>query len=253
MALLLNVIAGFDPGDPASVSRPPEDYTREIGKPVAGKRLAYARQFLLEANILPELLASLDDAVETLRGLGAVVEEVSIPDFELFRACSRLIVSAEAFAVHEEKLISRPREYGMLAYGRLVAGASVSVGDLIQAFRLRHELILAIAEILGRYDAVVTSTAWGAAPPLTSGAANPPPPMIGAPTIIASLTGNPAISVPVGLSKDGLPFGMQILGRHFEEAWVFQIAAAFETAIGFTGSDLGVPPLGRYLTRPIAS
>lgn len=252
MALLLNVIAGFDPGDPASVSCPPEDYTCNLGKSIAGKRIGYARQFLVEANILPELLAKLDETIDTLRGLGAVVEEVSIPDFELFRACSRLIVSAEAFAVHEETLISRPRDYGLLAYGRLVAGASVSGGDLIQAFRLRHELILAIADVLGRYDAVVTSTAWGSAPPLNSSANSPPPPMIGAPTIIASLTGNPAISVPIGLSKEGLPFGMQILGRHFEEAWVLQIAAAVEAAIGFTGSELGLPPIGCDLSRPIA-
>ncbi|MCG6121696.1 MAG: amidase [Microvirga sp.] len=253
MALLLNVVAGFDPGDPASVSRPPEDYARHIGEPIAGARLGYARQFLLEAGILPELLARLDESVETLRGLGATVEEISIPDFELFRACSRLIVSAEAFAIHEATLISRPRDYGSLAYARLVAGAALSGGDLIQASRLRRELVLAIGDILDRYDALVTSTAWGQAPALAASAAAPPPPMIGSPTIIASLTGNPAISVPIGLSKAGLPFGMQMLGRHFGEARLLQIAAALEKAVGFTGSDLGEPPLDRVRAAPVAS
>lgn len=250
MALLLNVVAGFDPRDPASVERPPEDYTRRLGREIKGARFGFARQFLLEAGILPELLASIDHAVDKLQDLGGVVEEVAIPDFELFRACSKVIVAAEAFAIHEETLRSRPRDYGLLTYQRLVAGAAISGSDLLHAFRLRRQLVLAVRDIFLRCDALITATGLGEAPRLQPGIPDKPPPMIGSPTIIGNLTGNPAISVPIGLSAKGLPFGMQIFGRPFEEAWVLQIAVALEAAIGFTDADLGMPPIHR---NPVGS
>jgi aspartyl-tRNA(Asn)/glutamyl-tRNA(Gln) amidotransferase subunit A len=242
MAIVLNVIAGFDPADPASVPRQSEDYGRFLGRGIDGARLAYARQFLVEAGISAELLAALDRVADTLGGMGASVEEVLIPDFEMFRACSRIIVAGEAFAIHEETLRSRPRDYGLLAYGRLAAGTAVSAGDLVQAFRLRRELILAIGEILERFDALVTATAWGTAPLLDTGKTAAPPPMIGSPTIIASLTGNPAISVPIGLSRQGLPLGMQIVARHFDEARLLQIAAELEADVGLADVEAGMPP-----------
>ena len=237
MALMLNVIAGFDPRDPASVDRPPEDYTRHLGQDIKGMRLGYARAFLVEGNILPELLKSLDDAVGKLQDLGAIVEEVRIPDFDLFRACSKVIVAAEAFAVHERNLRRRPRDYGLLTYARLVAGVGVTAADLVHAVRVRHKLVEAVRAILSRYDGLITSTAWGEAPLLGPTDKSKPPPMVGSPTIIGNLTGLPAISVPIGLSERGLPFGLQIFGRPFEEARVLQIAAALEGAIAFPDVD----------------
>ena len=161
MALMLNVIAGFDPRDPASVDRPPEDYTRHLGQDIKGMRLGYARAFLVEGDILPELLTSLDDAVGKLQDLGAIVEEVRIPDFDLFRACSKVIVAAEAFAVHERNLRSRPRDYGLLTYARLVAGVGVTAADLVHAVRVRRKLVEAVRAILSRYDALMNIDCLG--------------------------------------------------------------------------------------------
>lgn len=243
MALVMNVVAGFDPRDPASVQRPPVDHTARIGRGVKGLRLGYARQFLLDAKVLPELVARLDTSAEILRSLGAEVEEVFIPDFELFRACSRVILAAEAFGVHEATLRSRPRDYGSLTYQRLIGGAALSAADLFEAFRLRRELIVAFNAILSRCDAIITSTALGIAPRLdvVSDAAR----VVGAPTVIGNVTGNPAMSVPIGLSTGGMPFGMQIFGRPFDEPTMLQIAAALETAVGFTDTDAGRPPIAR--------
>ncbi len=243
MALLMNVIAGYDPRDPASVDHQREDYTRKLGQGVRGLRIAYAREYLVTASIFPDLLASLDRAVEIFRNLGAVVEEVALPDFELFRACSRVVVAAEAFAIHEETLRSRPRDYGIQTYQRLVAGTAISAADLVHAYGLRRDLVLAIRNVLGRYDAAVTATGLGE-PPLIATPSQPSR-MIGSPTVICSLTGNPAVSVPIGLSSKGLPFGMQIFARHFDEARLLQVAAALEEAVGFTDSAAGMPPIGR--------
>jgi aspartyl-tRNA(Asn)/glutamyl-tRNA(Gln) amidotransferase subunit A len=245
MALVLNVIAGYDARDPASVDRPAEDYTRGLGRGVEGMRLGYARAFLVACKILPELLASLDAAAATLRDLGAIVEEVAIPDFELFRACSKVIVAAEAFTIHEQTLRSRPREYGSLTYARLVAGAGLAAADLIHASEVRRRLTGAIRDVLARYDALITATGWGVAPRLGPMEPGKPPPMVGSPTVIGNLTGLPALSVPIGLSWAGLPLGMQIYGRPFDEARMLRIAAALEEAIGFTDSERGTPPMTR--------
>ena len=248
MALVMNAIAGFDPRDPASVERPYVDHRRKIGEGIEGLRIGYARQTMVEAKVFPESIANLDKAGETLRRLGAVVEEVKLPDFELFRACSRVIVSGEAFALHEETLRTRPLDYGRQTYQRLIAGAALSASDLIQAFRLRRELIEAInIDILCRYDAIVMATALGQAPRLDSFVAGTPPSMAGSPTIIGNLTGNPAISVPFGLSIAGLPLGLQIIGRPFDEPTILQIAAALEESQDGADVDFefDFPPITR--------
>lgn len=232
-ALVLNAIAGFDPADPASVDRPAEDFTRDLKKGVKGLKLGYARQFLVDAKVLPELVSALDKAVEILRQQGAQVEEVTIPDFELFRACNRVIIAAEAFALHEHTLRTRPKSYGRLTYVRLIAGTALSAGDLVNAFRLRRELTVGFTEVMARFDAIVTSPSMGEAVVLDTKPAASPPPMTGAPTVIGNVTGNPAMTVPIALSKQGLPLGMQIFGGPFAEATVLRIGAALEDAVAF--------------------
>lgn len=240
MALMMNVIAGHDSRDPASADRPTSDFHAGIGRGIKGLRIGYARQFHFDtAGILPDVIARLDEAAQRLSGLDAVVEEIVLPDFELFRACSRCLITGEAFAVHERNLKERGQEYGRLTYQRLIAGVALSAADLVQTFRMRRELVLQLDALLHGYDAIILSTGMGQAPvlDLTSTA---PPPMVGSPTVIASVTGHPAMSVPMGFAASGLPLGMQIIGRPFGEATMFQIGAAFETSLAASqGSSSG--------------
>jgi len=235
-AIALNVVAGHDALDPSSVDVGNPDYTAELGRGVEGMRIGYARAlFSGVPGVSPEVLASVDAAAETLAGLGAVVEEVMLPDFELFKACGRLIMLAEAFAVHEENLRTRPRDFGRYAYQRIAPAATLTAADLIQAHRLRRELTVELnTGALRTHDALLTTTGLTPAARLDEFPIDWPPPglSVSVQTAPFNVTGNPALAMPSGFSRSGLPLGIQLVGRPFDEVRLFRIAAAFEAASG---------------------
>jgi aspartyl-tRNA(Asn)/glutamyl-tRNA(Gln) amidotransferase subunit A len=233
-ALTMQVIAGHDPLDPASADVPVPDFAAELGGGISGLKLAYPRSFFASVDgISPEVIAGIDRAVQDLTRLGASVAEIKLPDFELFNACGRLILTAEAYAVHEENLNKRGADYGRLAYQRMMPGAIVSAADLIQALRMRRELYEAVARVLEDHDAIVTVNALAPAIRLD---AFPLEATLRTPghTIPFNVSGHPALAVPTGFAKNGLPIGMQIVGRPFDEPTVLRIGAAYETVAQWT-------------------
>ena len=158
-ALTMQVIAGHDPLDPASADLPVPDFTGGLGEIWQASKLAYPRSFFAtQEGMSPEVIASLDAAAQQLAKLGAKVEEVTLPDFELFNACGRIILTAEAYAIHEQDLLTRPLDYGRYTYQRMMVGATLSAADLTQAFRLRRELAAAVnGKVLDTYDAIITA------------------------------------------------------------------------------------------------
>src|SRR5262249_22623995 len=143
-ALTMQVIAGHDPLDPASAEVPVPDFAAELGRDLSGLKLAYPRSFFVSVNgIASEVIAGVDRAVQDLARLGAKIEEITLPDFELFNACGRVILTVEAYTVHEENLIKRGGDYGRLTYQRMMPGAVASAADLVQALRMRSELYAA--------------------------------------------------------------------------------------------------------------
>jgi aspartyl-tRNA(Asn)/glutamyl-tRNA(Gln) amidotransferase subunit A len=233
-ALTMQVIAGHDPLDPASADVPVPDFSAELGGDLAGLKLAYPRSFFVSVDgISPEVIAGVDRAAQDLARLGATVEEIKLPDFELFNACGRVILTAESYAVHEENLNKRGADYGRLSYQRMMPGAILSAADLIQALRMRRELYEAVAGVLETYDAIVTVNALAPAIRLD---ALPPDATLRTPghTIPFNVTGHPALAVPTGFAKNGLPIGLQIVGRPFDEPTVLRIGAAYETVAQWT-------------------
>jgi aspartyl-tRNA(Asn)/glutamyl-tRNA(Gln) amidotransferase subunit A len=233
-ALSMQVIAGYDPLDPASADVPTPDFSGSLGQDLSGLKLAYPRSFFAtQEGMSPEVLASVDAAAEQIARLGAVVEEVSLPDFKLFNACGRVILIAEAYAIHEQDLLSRPLDYGRYTYQRMMAGATLSAADLVQALRLRRELSTAVNEgILGNYDAIITANGLTPAPRFDDFPVDVPPANT-LQTIPFNVTGNPVLAIPTGFSQSGLPLGMQIVGRAFDEPTVLRIGAAYEAASGW--------------------
>ena len=138
---------------------------------------------------------------------------------------------AEAYAIHEQDFQQRPLDFGLLTYLRMVLGAFVTSADLHQAMRLRRELAVAVNRQLLTHDALITATALAPAPRFADFEPGILPnwPIQ---TMPFNVTGNPALSVPTGFSATGLPLGMQIVGRAFDEATVLRIGAAFEAATG---------------------
>jgi aspartyl-tRNA(Asn)/glutamyl-tRNA(Gln) amidotransferase subunit A len=233
-ALTLKVIAGHDPLDPASADMAPGDFAADIGRDLAGLRLAYPRSFFAtQEGIVQEVVASLDAAAQRLAELGAKVDEAALPDFELFNACGRVILAAEAYAIHEKDLLARPLDYARFTYQRMMVGATLSAADLMQAFRLRRELTTSVnTDILGQFDAIITANGLTPAPRLDEFPSDVPPKMT-LQTIPFNVTGNPAVAIPTGFSRSGLPLGMQIVGRAFDEPTLLRIGAAYETAAGW--------------------
>lgn len=243
-AIAMQVIAGFDPLDPASADPGPIDFLGGLKDGVEGMKLALPKHFYEGADGLdPEVTAAIDRAVETLRGLGATVDIVTLPDYALFNAAGRVIILAEAFAIHERDLRARPLDYGRLTHARMVVGGLLSAADLTQALRVRYKLSAAVNnDILGKYDAMLAASALAPAARFDSVDPEMPPawPMQ---TMPFNVTGNPALSMPTGFSSSGLPLGMQIVGRPFDDATVLRIGHAFEAATGLTAHRPGIAQL----------
>jgi aspartyl-tRNA(Asn)/glutamyl-tRNA(Gln) amidotransferase subunit A len=231
-ALALEVIAGFDPFDPSSVHRTTQSYREGLHAGVQGLRIAFVRHFGdEEAGATAEVVDSLDWAAAQLRELGAQVDEVRLPDYELFNACGRVIMAAEAYAIHEAMLKEHPEKYARYTYQRIAPGATLSAADLLQAYRLRRELTVAVnAGVLRHYDALLCANGLAPAARLDEFPLDWPPAKLATAvqTIPFAVTGNPALAMPTRLSASGLPLGMQIVGRPFDEATVLRIGAAFE-------------------------
>jgi len=227
-AIALQTIAGFDPLDPASAKVAIPDYRAGMTDGVRGLRIGVPRHFFDKDETSKEVIAAIDAAAQSLAAAGAIVEEITLPDYELFGICGRVIMYSEAFAIHEADFQNRPLDFGLLTWMRMTLGAFVTATDLHQATRLRRELAVAVNTMLLDYDVLLTATGLVTAPALADvkpGVANWP-----MQTMPFNLTGNPAMAMPTGFSASGLPMSVQIVGRAFDEAMVLRVGASLEAA-----------------------
>jgi aspartyl-tRNA(Asn)/glutamyl-tRNA(Gln) amidotransferase subunit A len=232
-AIALQVLAGHDPQDHASADVPVPDYTAALERGVAGLRIGIPRAFFARSPVVTApVLAAIDRTAGLLREAGAMVEDITLPDYALFAVVTRVIMLSEAFAIHEADLRERIDHYGAITVGRFVLGAAVTAPDYIQALRVRRHLAAAVDRVLQRCDALLTATTLTTAPrfdaPGDSISSTSP-----VQTSPFNATGHPALSVPVGLAPDGLPLAVQLVGRNFDEAGLFRIARAIEVLSGW--------------------
>ena len=232
-ALTMQVIAGYDPLDPASANVPVPDFVTPLGQGIEGLRIGYARRFFLDNPFLTdEATSALDAAAQQLAALGARVEEVDLPPFEQFDACCRTIMFSEAYALHETNIKTRPHAYGRYAYQHLISGAVLSAADYVQAQRLRRELTSTLNDgVLTSFDALLSPNALGTALPFADFGPDAGR-WGGMLTGPFNVTGNPALAIPIGFAANGLPLSAQIVGRPFDEPTVLRIGAAYEAATG---------------------
>jgi len=245
-AITMQVISGFDPLDPASADMPVPDYLTSLRDGVVGVRVGYTRKFFIDNPALTdEALKALDASAELLARLGAHVDEVDMPPFEIFDACNRTILFSEAYAIHEATLKARPYAYGRYAYQHLVSGALLSGADVIQAQRLRRELTAAVYNgPLASHDVLLAPNAL-----MTAGRFDEMGPDAGRWSGILTgpfnVTGSPALALPIGFGANGLPLSAQIVGRPFAEALVLRVGAAFEAAAGIVAQRPNLPVLSK--------
>jgi aspartyl-tRNA(Asn)/glutamyl-tRNA(Gln) amidotransferase subunit A len=232
-AIMLQVLAGHDPADPASSTLPVPDYTALIGNSLKGVRIGVIRHFHeSDYKVSAATQAGIDGALAAFRDLGAAVTEVTLSPLQDWHACGSLISMTERAAAYEEWARTRLGDFGDRVQRRLMLGALVSGVDYVQAVRRRRELRAELQAAMAGLDVVITAGAANEAPKLDAVARWD---VFAAPsfTIPFNVSGYPAIAVCTGFGPAGLPVSMQIVGKPFQEAVVFQVADAFEKATDF--------------------
>ena len=230
-ALMLQALAGHDPKDPTTSTAPVPDYSAALRDGIAGMTIGVPRRYFFEAgpDVEPETLAAIEGALEVMAELGATVRDVDLPHVEQSRAANQTIMMGEAFAYHEHNLKTRREDYGAMVRDRFLLGGMLTISDYVQAQRVRSLIKREMADALREVDVLVTPTSPKPAAALEgySGGATLTGPSFTGPF---NASGIPAISTPGGFSSDGLPIGLQIAGKPFDEATVLRVAYAYEQA-----------------------
>jgi aspartyl-tRNA(Asn)/glutamyl-tRNA(Gln) amidotransferase subunit A len=247
-AILLGVVAGHDPKDPASSHYGVPDYRAALTGSVKGLRIGVLRH-LYETDVESPTVAkvALEQALEVFRSLGATIEEARIRPAMDYYDVKIIGAESELYAVHEPVLHRRLSDFGEDFLGRSLGALLFSGADYVQASRERRAMIAEMQAIYGRYDLLLT---------LGPG----PAPRLDAHQTInfwrrASLTtpfnvlGGPAISQCIGFTPEGLPLAMQIVGRPFDEPTVLRAAHAYETATGWRARRPILDPDATYSTE----
>ncbi len=233
-ALLLQVIAGYDPADASTVPVPVGDYSGHLRDGVKGLRVGVPSDYFFD-QVDPEVQAAVMQAVETLRGLGAEVRQVSTPNIPALVGSLFEFVLAEAQEIHATPWKERPREFGA-DVAAILGQPSPPAERMASALRVRYTVAEQMRQLLEEVDVLITPTT-----PVTATRIGQDVVRIGdedVPVIQAMIrltapfngTHLPALSVPCGFSAAGLPIGLQISGRPFDEATVLRVGQAYEQA-----------------------
>ena len=226
-ALLLQALAGYDSADAASSREPVADYLVPLGQGIRGLRVGVPRAYFFE-GVDAEVEKAFEEALATLRDLGATVTDVEIPSIQTSWAFLAILM-AEAFAYHERDVRGHPELYGDVVRERLLAGGLILGSEYVQAQRLRSRLQAEMLGVLRRTDVLVTPTTPKPAPTFAAVW----DPSFGFPKSNMApfnMTGLPALAVPCGFSAQGLPLSLQIAGRPFDESTVLRLGHAYEQA-----------------------
>ena len=231
-ALLLDAIAGYDAADPGSAPARAHDFTRDLDRGVRGLRIGFVRHFHerdMQAD--PEVAAGIEQALGTFRREGALVSDVTLPPLAQIAGVHRVIMMAECYAVHEKWLKEQPENYAVATRRKLLSGAFLSGADYVQAQRRRREIVAAVENAFEDVDVLLTANAMDPACRIDDEEtiARTYPRQARGPF---NLTGHPAIALPAGFAKAGLPLSIQLVGRYFDEATLLRAASAYERAAG---------------------
>ena len=236
-AIMLAAIAGRDDRDPTSSRSPVPDYLASIEEGAGGLRVGLPREMFEYEALSAETREAVLRAVAVLEELGASSENTSLPTTEHSGAVFVASADVDAAAFHERWIKTRPDDYDWSTRIRLESALLTPSTAYLKSQRARAKIRRELLEALERYDVLVFPTGPVTAPALAASTGGPGGYYQGRSdlgrrryTSPAALAGLPAISLPCGFSSSGLPIGVQIVGRPFDEAAVFRAARAYERA-----------------------
>jgi aspartyl-tRNA(Asn)/glutamyl-tRNA(Gln) amidotransferase subunit A len=234
-AVLLQIIAGYDANDPASVDAPVDDYLAGIEAGVRGLRIGlitgrFITRLAPEDRPAPDVAAAVRAAAGLLAREGARVEDTDLPRSEELQGNQLVVLGTEAGAYHRERIAAHRDGYGADVAKRIDTGLTRTGAEYALARRARDELRRAYATALTDWDAVILPTTPTTAPLREGEDAIAAAARLTAFTSPFNLTGLPAISIPGGFDANGLPIGLQLVARPWAEARLLRIARAYERA-----------------------
>jgi len=237
-ALLLGLMAGADPEDPTASTLSVPDYVAATKGSIKGLKIGVPTAFYVD-DLDPEVARILDETIAALKAEGAEIVQVELPDQRQLTAACQLVLATEAAAFHKRWMIERPQDYGAQVLMRLQNGLAIPGVSYLEAMRWRGPALAAYLAAVTGTDAVLAPVGPVPAPTIAeSDVGNGPD----AEAVIQRLTrftrpvnylGLPSLAVPAGFTSSGLPVGMQLIGRSFDEAMLLRIGAAFQRATDF--------------------
>ena len=238
LALVLQAIAGRDPGDPTTSARPVPDYRAALTGDVRGLRLAVAGQGMA-TPIDSDVAATVEAAVRTLSGLGMTSRPCAVPSFTPLNALRRMVMLAECAGLHRESVAAERARYNPQTLGRMEPGFAFAAADYLRALSGRGALLRRFcAEVLGEADLLALPTSPVATPGIAETDTGGDARFVAIANRMGALVGPfnylglPALSLPVGRDRNGMPIGLQLVARPFAEGLLLRVAHAFEQATG---------------------
>lgn len=245
-ARLLGVVAGHDPEDETSSHAPVQDYEAGLALGVKGLTIAIARPYYWD-GMSTEIGDHLEDVLKTFRTLGADVKEVDLPHHDIISGLAGIVAGAEQCALHEHWVKTEAEKYAPLVKARMLTGFGFTAVDYVKAMSLRAGLVKDVVKAaFGAADALFLPVLRFPVPTLAETDVRDGETLhevlgrINYCTRPLNYLGLPGLSVPCGFSKNGLPIGFQLVGRPFDEAMLFRVAAAYERE---TNWPARLPPL----------
>ena len=231
-AAALQIIAGYDPRDPASANEPVPDYMEALSEDLTGLKIGVPREYF-EVPLDSGVEKSVRAALNTLQDLGAQVVEVAWPMYHRSADISKIVLYAEASAYHRDLLLSRGEEYDPTVRWRFEAGLFIGGPDYLTALRHRREYTQATRELFNHVDILAGPMEPVVAPPIEADAVEINGKLVGVIPALTqytrpfNLTGFPALTVPCGF-VEGLPVGLQLAARPFAEATALRAGYAYQ-------------------------
>lgn len=241
-AIMLNVLAGYDPRDTRSVDRPKEDYTVDLNRGIRGLRIGVPRAFFFD-HLQAEVASAFETALGVLVDLGATAQDVEIPNSAGLRALWMAIGGPETTYEHVVAgwWGKRDGDYLPRTLNAIKEGSTVSAVDYLRAVAARRQLQADVAALMSHMDVLLTPTTPRTAPTIEEAGTASFESTLWWNTGPFNLTLQPTLTVPCGFDGSGLPIGLQIAGRLWEDATVLRVGSAYQAA---TDWHTRRPPLG---------
>jgi aspartyl-tRNA(Asn)/glutamyl-tRNA(Gln) amidotransferase subunit A len=234
---MLNALAGHDPEDPYSVDLASEGFTRDLERGAQGAAIGLPASFYFE-HLDAEVEERVNEAAEVFTSLGAEIRNVDIPHLWDTLHAQRLILAAEAYAVHEERLETEPDRFDDHGLERLLNGEKLKAYRYANARQRGLHSGREFANVLREVDVLLTPTVPIPAPEIgqretsIDGYEESVYSALTRLTGPTNLNGLPSLSVPCGTTTSGLPVGLQLIGRPLDEVTLYRFGHAYERAVG---------------------